>query len=333
MASEKPETVSQRRPASIDPEDSGWIGKDKLQKLLGGLSRIAQELVAFDNQTKDLPLDDIAAVSRMISDFLQFGLAGADFNADSILSGINFEDVNSRIGEIIGYVQTAISQNESGLTKSGSLLSASLLTALNEKTSDFKIAGENFVKRLTKGVYFQTRFAVEAAQSATTALESASTATTKASLASESAESAAASASQASESANEINDNIAYFTRAMNVTGENARDSSNFAERAEAAAERAENATKGLDEAIEASEAATENATTAAENAIEATNNYESLQSALVVLRNSLSNTYIPTIESSITRSNTAISNARLCDVDDQEAVQFADGLLEAWNG
>jgi len=149
--------------ASIDPEDSGWIGKDKLQKLLGGLSRIAQELVAFDNQTKDLPLDDIAAVSRMISDFLQFGLAGADFNADSILSGINFEDVNSRIAEIIGYVQTAISQNESDLTKSGSSLASSLYDALNEKTSDFNTAGENFVRGLTNGVYFQTRFAVEAA--------------------------------------------------------------------------------------------------------------------------------------------------------------------------
>lgn len=149
--------------AAASNDDASWELTDKLQVVLGSLGRIATELINFNDETKDLPLDDIAAVSRMISDFLQFGLAGADFNADSILSGINFEDVNSRIAEIIGYVQTAISQNESDLTKSGSSLASSLYDALNEKTSDFNIAGENFVRGLTNGVYFQTRFAVEAA--------------------------------------------------------------------------------------------------------------------------------------------------------------------------
>ena len=180
--------------------------------------------------------------------------------------------------------------------------------------------------------------AESAAASATSASESASTATTKASQASELAESAASSASAASaqaikaekhaddsfeysqsasssaqtaiEKSEVIESYLPLFQEAIDETDANVSASSAYTSRAEAAAERAENATKGLDEAIEASEAATENARSATTDAIDAISNYESLRSALVVLRDNLSNTYIPTIESSITRSNTAISNA-----------------------
>ena len=143
--------------------DASWELTDKLQVVLGSLKRIAQELITFNDETKDIPLDDVAAVSRMISDFLQFGLAGADFNADTFLSGITYEAINGRISEIIGYVQSAISSNDSTIMSSGKTISESMLSGMKEKNSEFKTTGENFIRGLTNGVYFQTRFAIEAA--------------------------------------------------------------------------------------------------------------------------------------------------------------------------
>ena len=203
-----------------------------------------------------------------------------------------------------GYVSTVTTKaseaSESATTASESATTAS--TKASEASESATTASASASTASTK--------ASEASASAAAASASASTASTKASEASESATTASESASSAAEDASKIDSWISNAQALVSTAEENVQNVSALVSQAEDAAERAENAAGALEEAIESATAATNRANEAADDVEEATRTYTSLQSSLTVLRDNLNNTYIPTIESAITRSNSAINNA-----------------------